>query len=216
MARKITKRQQQIYDFIRSYQTEKGYPPSVREMAAAVGLSSPSTVHAHLSALEAHGLIKRDKTKPRALEVFEQEGNPDNNLDISQESPAPEMRGVVSLPLVGRVAAGMPILAEQNIEDTFTIPTEIASDSSSFILEVHGNSMINVGIYNDDYIIVREQPSAMNGDIVVAMIDGSATVKTFYKERGRVRLQPENDAMEPIFADNPTILGKVVALMRRL
>ena len=216
MARKITKRQQQIYDFIRSYQTEKGYPPSVREMAAAVGLSSPSTVHAHLSALEAHGLIKRDKTKPRALEVFEQEGNPDNNLDISQESPVPEMRGVVSLPLVGRVAAGMPILAEQNIEDTFTIPTEIASDSSSFILEVHGNSMINVGIYNGDYIIVREQPSAMTGDIVVAMIDGSATVKTFYKERGRVRLQPENDAMEPIFADNPTILGKVVALMRRL
>lgn len=216
MARKITKRQQQIYDFIRSYQTEKGYPPSVREMAAAIGLSSPSTVHAHLSALEAHGLIKRDKTKPRALEVFEQEGNPDNNLNISQESPVPEMRGVVSLPLVGRVAAGMPILAEQNIEDTFTIPTEIASDSSSFILEVHGNSMINVGIYNGDYIIVREQPSAMNGDIVVAMIDGSATVKTFYKERGRVRLQPENDAMEPIFADNPTILGKVVALMRRL
>lgn len=216
MARKITKRQQQIYDFIRSYQTEKGYPPSVREMAAAVGLSSPSTVHAHLSALEAHGLIKRDKTKPRALEVFEQEGNPNNNLDISQASPVPEMRGVVSLPLVGRVAAGMPILAEQNIEDTFTIPTEIASDSSSFILEVHGNSMINVGIYNGDYIIVREQPSAMNGDIVVAMIDGSATVKTFYKERGRVRLQPENDAMEPIFADNPTILGKVVALMRRL
>lgn len=216
MARKITKRQQQIYDFIRSYQTEKGYPPSVREMAAAVGLSSPSTVHAHLSALEAHGLIKRDKTKPRALEVFEQEGNPDNNLNISQESPVAEMRGVVSLPLVGRVAAGMPILAEQNIEDTFTVPTEIASDSSSFILEVHGNSMINVGIYNGDYIIVREQPSAMNGDIVVAMIDGSATVKTFYKERGRVRLQPENDAMEPIFADNPTILGKVVALMRRL
>ena len=216
MARKITKRQQQIYDFIRSYQTEKGYPPSVREMAAAVGLSSPSTVHAHLSALEAHGLIKRDKTKPRALEVFEQEGNPDNNLDISHESPVAEMRGVVSLPLVGRVAAGMPILAEQNIEDTFTIPTEIASDSSSFILEVHGNSMINVGIYNGDYIIVREQPSAMKGDIVVAMIDGSATVKTFYKERGRVRLQPENDAMEPIFADNPTILGKVVALMRRL
>ena len=216
MARKITKRQQQIYDFIRSYQTEKGYPPSVREMAAAVGLSSPSTVHAHLSALEAHGLIKRDKTKPRALEVFEQEGNPDNNLSISQESPVAEMRGVVSLPLVGRVAAGMPILAEQNIEDTFTIPTEIASDSSSFILEVHGNSMINVGIYNGDYIIVREQPSAMNGDIVVAMIDGSATVKTFYKERGRVRLQPENDAMEPIFADNPTILGKVVALLRRL
>ena len=215
MARKITKRQQQIYDFIRSYQTEKGYPPSVREMAAAVGLSSPSTVHAHLSALEAHGLIKRDKTKPRALEVFEQEGNPDNNLGISQESPVAEMRGVVSLPLVGRVAAGMPILAEQNIEDTFTIPTEIASDSSSFILEVHGNSMINVGIYNGDYIIVREQPSAMNGDIVVAMIDGSATVKTFYKENGYYRLQPENDNMEPIIiTGNLKILGKVFGVFR--
>lgn len=216
MARKITKRQQQIYEFIRSYQTEKGYPPSVREMAAAVGLSSPSTVHAHLSALEAHGLIKRDKTKPRALEVFEQESEIENIEDTTEGRAVSEMRGVVSLPLVGRVAAGLPILAEQNIEDTFTVPTEIASDSSSFILEVHGNSMINVGIYNGDYIIVREQPSAMNGDIVVAMIDGSATVKTFYKERGRVRLQPENDAMEPIYADNPAILGKVVALMRRL
>lgn len=212
MARKITKRQQQIYDFIRTYQLEKGYPPSVREMAAAVGLSSPSTVHAHLSALEDHGLIKRDKTKPRALEVFNEDG--------SSAKPAPEMsepigRGTVSLPLIGRVAAGMPILAEQNIEDTFTLPSEIATDSSSFVLEVHGDSMINVGIFNGDYIIVREQKSAMNGEIVVAMIDGEATVKTFYKEQGRVRLQPENDAMEPIFATNPTILGKVVALMRR-
>ena len=136
-----------------------------------------------------------------------------DNLAEVKESPE---RGTVSLPLVGRVAAGMPILAEQNVEDTFTLPTEIATDSSSFILEVHGDSMINVGIYNGDYLIVREQKSAMNGEIVVAMIDGEATVKTFYKERGRVRLQPENDAMEPIFADNPQILGKVVALMRRL
>lgn len=212
MARKITKRQQQIYDFIRSYQQEKGYPPSVREMAAAVGLSSPSTVHAHLSALEDHGLIKRDKTKPRALEVFNEDGSATKLAEVKE---APD-RGTVSLPLIGRVAAGMPILAEQNVEDTFTLPTEIATDSSSFVLEVHGNSMINVGIYNGDYIIVREQTSAMNGEIVVAMIDGEATVKTFYKEQGRVRLQPENDAMEPIYVTNPTILGKVVALMRRL
>lgn len=211
MARKITKRQQQIYDFIRAYQQEKGYPPSVREMAAAVGLSSPSTVHAHLSALEDHGLIKRDKTKPRALEVFE----PDGTSVKTAEVRAMPDRGSVSLPLVGRVAAGMPILAEQNVEDTFTLPTEIVTDSSSFVLEVHGNSMVNVGIYNGDYIVVREQKSAMNGEIVVAMIDGEATVKTFYKEHGRVRLQPENDAMEPIFATNPTILGKVVALLRR-
>lgn len=212
MTRKITKRQQQIYDFIRSYQNEKGYPPSVREMAAAVGLSSPSTVHAHLSALEELGLIKRDATKPRALEVFNSDGSSVKTADSSNSST----RGTVSLPLVGRVAAGMPILAEQNIEDTYTLPTEIATDASSFILEVHGDSMINVGIYNGDYIVVREQKSAMNGEIVVAMIDGEATVKTFYKERGRVRLQPENDAMEPIYAESPTILGKVVALMRRL
>ena len=212
MARKITKRQQQIYDFIRAYQQEKGYPPSVREMAAAVGLSSPSTVHAHLSALEERGLIKRDKTKPRALEVFNQDGSASALAEVKE---VPD-RGTISLPLIGRVAAGLPILAEQNVEDTFTLPTEIATDSSSFILEVHGNSMINVGIYNGDYIVVREQKSAMNGEIVVAMIDGEATVKTFYKEQGRVRLQPENDAMQPIYAENPVILGKVVALMRRL
>lgn len=212
MARKITKRQQQIYDFIRSYQKDKGYPPSVREMAAAVGLSSPSTVHAHLSALEEHGLIKRDATKPRALEVFNSDGSSVKLDDVKESST----RGTVSLPLVGRVAAGMPILAEQNIEDTFTVPSEIATDSSSFILEVHGDSMINVGIFNGDYIVVREQKSAMNGEIVVAMIDGEATVKTFYKEQGRVRLQPENDSMEPIYAESPIILGKVVALMRRM
>ena len=213
MARKITKRQQQIYDFIKEYQQEKGYPPSVREMASAVGLSSPSTVHAHLSALEARGLLKRDATKPRALELFDEDGS-SVSISSKPEEPAAS-RGAVSLPLVGRVAAGIPILAEQNIEDTFTVPTEIATDQGSFILEVHGNSMINVGIYNGDYIIVREQKSAMNGEIVVAMIDGAATVKTFYKEQGRVRLQPENDTMEPIYATTPVILGKVVALMRR-
>lgn len=212
MARKITKRQQQIYDFILSYQQEKGYPPSVREMASAVGLSSPSTVHAHLNALEEHGLIKRDSTKPRALELFKQDGSPAILAKV-EENPS---RGSVTLPLIGRVAAGIPILAEQNVEDTFTLPSEIATESSSFILEVHGDSMINAGIFNGDFIVVREQPNAMNGEIVVAMIDNEATVKTFYKERGRVRLQPENDAMEPIYASNPTILGKVVALMRRL
>ena len=211
MARKITKRQQQIYDFIREHQQEKGYPPSVREIAAAVGLSSPSTVHAHLSALEDHGLLRRDKTKPRAIELFDENGEP-FTAHAHQDNTA---RGTVTLPLVGRVAAGLPILAEQNIEDRFTVPTEIATDSSSFVLEVHGDSMINAGILNGDYIIVREQHSAMNGEIVVAMIDNAATVKTFYKEQGRVRLQPENDAMEPIYAANPTILGKVVALMRR-
>ena len=211
MPRKITKRQQQIYDYIKQYQLENGYPPSVREMATAVGLSSPSTVHAHLSALEDLGLIKRDASKPRALEVFNEDGTSTKQPSVTGSTE----RGSVSLPLIGRVAAGLPILAEQNVEDTFTLPTEIVTDSSSFILEVHGNSMINAGIFNGDYIVVREQRSAMNGEIVVAMIEGEATVKTFYKERGRVRLQPENDSMEPIYAENPTILGKVVALMRR-
>ena len=212
MTRKITKRQQQIYDYIRAYQLEKGYPPSVREIAAAVGLSSPSTVHAHLSALEERGLIKRDAAKPRALELFNEDGSAVKLAEVT-ETPA---RGTVTLPLVGRVAAGMPVLAEQNVEDSFTLPTEIATESCSFILEVHGDSMINAGIFNGDYIVVREQKSADNGEIVVALINNEATVKTFYKEHGRVRLQPENDAMEPIFADNPVILGKVVALMRRL
>ena len=212
MARKITKRQKQIYDYIRAYQLEKGYPPSVREIAAAVGLSSPSTVHAHLNALEEMGLIKRDAAKPRAIEVFNEDGSAVKLAEVKEDPD----RSTVSLPLVGRVAAGMPVLAEQNIEDTLTVPTEIATDQSSFILEVHGDSMINAGIYNGDFIIVREQQSAMNGEIVVALIENEATVKTFYKEQGRVRLQPENDAMEPIYAENPQILGKVVALMRRL
>ena len=211
MARKITKRQQQIYDYIRAYQLEKGYPPSVREIASAVGLSSPSTVHAHLNALEEMGLIKRDAAKPRAIEVFNEDGSAVKLAEVKEDPD----RSTVSLPLVGRVAAGMPVLAEQNIEDTITVPTEIATDQSSFILEVHGDSMINAGIYNGDFIIVREQQSATNGEIVVALIDNEATVKTFYKEQGRVRLQPENDAMEPIYAENPRILGKVVALMRR-
>ena len=212
MARKITKRQKQIYDYIRAYQLEKGYPPSVREIAAAVGLSSPSTVHAHLNALEEMGLIKRDAAKPRAIEVFNEDGSAVKLAEVKEDAD----RSTVSLPLVGRVAAGMPVLAEQNIEDTLTVPPEIATDQSSFILEVHGDSMINAGIYNGDFIIVREQQSAMNGEIVVALIENEATVKTFYKEQGRVRLQPENDAMEPIYAENPQILGKVVALMRRL
>ena len=152
-------------------------------------------MHAHLSALEARGLLKRDATKPRALELFNEDGS---SVSISKSDEPTAPRGTVSLPARWSRRGWDSHLAEQNIEDTFTIPTEIATDQGSFILEVHGSSMINVGIFNGDYIIVREQKkSAMNGEIVVAMIDGSATVKTFYKEQGRVRLQPENDAMEP-------------------
>ena len=200
MARgKLGKRQLAIYDFIKSYSDEHGYPPSVREIGAAVGLASPSTVHMHLKVLEQHGLIKRDSKKPRTIEVMKEQGGED---------------GSAPLPLVGRVAAGCPILAEQNIEDTLTLPTSIVGDASSFILRVRGESMIQAGIFDGDYIVVRQQSDAHDGEIVVALIDDSATVKTFYREKGRIRLQPENDAMEPIYVENPTILGKVTALIR--
>ncbi len=214
MARgKLGKRQIAIYDFIRAYSTEHGYPPSVREIGAAVGLASPSTVHMHLKVLEEQGLIKRDSKKPRTIEVMGKQTPSPADEGIASVSQDVD-RNVISLPLVGRVAAGTPILAEQNIEDTLTLPTSIVGDSSSFILRVRGESMINAGIFDGDYIVVKEQQDAHDGEIVVALIDDSATVKTFYREQGRIRLQPENDTMEPIYADNPTILGRVTALIR--
>lgn len=215
---KISKRQQQIYDYICSYTDEHGYPPSVREIGSAVGLASPSTVHMHLKCLEDNGLIKRNPNQPRTIEVMadDRQGNTKDDVTplalVSQDLD----KNAMSLPVVGRVAAGTPILAEQNVEDTFVLPTSIVGDSSSFILQVHGDSMINAGIFNGDYIVVKEQSDAHNGEIVVAMIDDSATVKTFYREKNRIRLQPENDTMEPIYADNPVILGKVTALIRSI
>ena len=212
MARgKLGKRQLAIYDFIKSYSDEHGYPPSVREIGAAVGLASPSTVHMHLKALESQGLIKRDSKKPRTIEVMGKGEEGDEPLaTVSQDVD----HDVIRLPLVGRVAAGVPILAEQNIEDTLSLPTSIVGDASSFILRVRGESMINAGIFDGDYIVVKEQHEAHDGEIVVALIDDSATVKTFYRERDRIRLQPENDSMEPIYVDNPVILGRVTALIR--
>ena len=214
MARgKLGKRQLAIYDFIRAYTDEHGYPPSVREIGAAVGLASPSTVHMHLKVLEEQGLIRRDSKKPRTIEVVNKQGSDAPALS----SPAQDVNhNVISLPLVGRVAAGVPILAEQNVEETLSLPTSIVGDASSFILRVRGDSMINAGIFDGDYIVVKEQHDAHDGQIVVALIDDSATVKTFYREKGRIRLQPENDTMEPIYADNPTILGRVTALVRSL
>lgn len=215
MARgKISKRQQSIYDFICSYSTEHGYPPSVREIGAAVGLASPSTVHMHLKALEEKGYIKRDSKKPRTIEVVSEDGTTagEKLASVSQDLD----HNTIALPLVGRVAAGQPILAEQNVEEVLSLPTSIVGDSSSFILRVRGDSMINAGIFDGDYIVVREEHEAHNGEIVVALIDDSATVKTFYREKDRVRLQPENDTMEPIYADNPTILGCVTALVRSI
>ena len=187
--RELTKRQQEILDFIRAEIHRRGYPPSVREIGEAVGLSSSSTVHSHLAALEAKGFIRRDPSKPRALEVLDFRET-DRGIDYGQVSV---------VPLVGQVAAGSPILAAENIEPTISLPAELAGDNT-FILRVRGESMIEAGILDGDFVVVRQQQTADNGDIVVAMIDDEATVKTFYREADRIRLQPENSTMEPIYA----------------
>ncbi len=216
MAKKLSKRQKSIYDFICTYSSEHGYPPSVREIGAAVGLASPSTVHMHLQVLQDLGYIKRDSKKPRAIEVVESHSEEAaSSAPLAAVSEDPD-KNTISLPVVGRVAAGQPILAEQNVEEHLSLPTSIVGDSSSFILRVHGESMINAGIFDGDYIVVKEEHEAHNGEIVVALIDDSATVKTFYREKDRIRLQPENDTMEPIYAENPRILGRVTALIRSI
>ena len=194
--------QQRILDYIKSVIQDKGYPPSVREIANAVGLKSTSTVHGHLQRLEKRGLIHRDAMKPRAMEVV---GDP-NFLRNS----------TTAVPVVGRVTAGQPILAEENLEDYISIPEVMLGDGEHFILLVRGESMIEAGIFDGDYIVVRRQQEASNGDIVVAMIEDSATVKRYFKENGHFRLQPENRTMAPIYADEVTILGKVVSLYRLL
>ncbi len=217
MARpKISKRQQSIYDFICAYTKSHGYPPSVREIGTAVGLASPSTVHMHLKTLEDRGYIHRDSKKPRTIEVVEDRtANEEAGTALAHVSEDVN-NNTITLPLIGRVAAGIPILAEQNVEETLTLPTSIVGDASSFVLRVHGTSMINAGIFDGDYIVVREQHDAHDGEIVVALLDDSATVKTFYREDGRVRLQPENDAMQPIYIQSPIILGRVSAVIRTI
>jgi len=198
--RKTTPRQQAILDVIKDFTREHGYPPSVREIGERVGLSSSSTVQCHLRTLEKKGLIKRDPTKPRAL---------------TSESDS-IARDVVTVPLVGRVAAGMPITAAENIEDEFALPSSFVRNSGSFMLRVQGDSMVEAAILHGDLILVNPQKVANNGEIVVAMIDNEATVKTFYKEEHRVRLQPQNKFMEPIYSDNVDIVGKVSAVIRKL
>lgn len=209
-----TKRQREIYEFISKEVADKGYPPSVREIASAVGLSSPSTVHTHLSALEQKGYIKRDPSKPRAIVVCTMEGSTEEAPVHTHEPVVDE--DVVSLPLLGQVAAGAPILAEQNVEENIKLPLSIIGDRNSFLLKVRGESMIEAGILNGDYVVVQETQTARNGEIVVALIEDEATVKTFYREADRIRLQPENKTMEPIYAVNPRILGRVTALFRTL
>ncbi|PRX40021.1 repressor LexA [Planifilum fimeticola] len=203
---KLSPRQQAILNYIKKEVEEKGYPPSVREIGEAVGLASSSTVHGHLSRLEKKGFIRRDPTKPRAIEILDR--------------PMTERRAetdTVMVPLVGKVTAGEPITAVENIDEYIPLPKKMVGNGKHFILSVQGDSMINAGILDKDYVIVRQQPTADNGDIVVAMTpDEEATVKRFYKEKDYVRLQPENDLMEPILLPRVTILGKVVGLIRHI
>ena len=204
---KISKRQQDILDFIKQEVKQKGYPPSVREIGLAVGLASSSTVHGHLERLETKGFIRRDPTKPRAIEI----------LDSEEEVMIPRSK-VVNVPLVGKVTAGQPITAIENVEEYFPLPEHMAGyDQQVFMLEIVGESMIEAGIHDGDYVIVRQQSTAQNGDIVVAMTeDDEATVKRFFKEKNFIRLQPENSSMEPIILDNVSILGKVIGLYREI
>jgi repressor LexA len=210
----LSDRQQGILDFLGDFIAKNGYPPSVREIGEAVGLSSSSTVHSHLNALENKGFIKRDPSSARALTVIDHNCQP--MADIVDIKPARLPAHTVELPLLGRVAAGTPSYAEQNIEDTMVLPTQIVGDYSSFLLTVKGESMIEAGIFDGDYVVVKEQNTASNGDIVVALIDDEATVKTFYREPDRIRLQPENHTMEPIYSRDVMILGKVIALLRTM
>ncbi|MBP2649502.1 MAG: lexA 2 [Firmicutes bacterium] len=203
MSDSLSARQKQIYDYIKDTLRAKGYPPSVREIGEAVGLSSSSTVHSHLSKLEELGYIRRDPTKPRAIDVLE-------------ETPW-RQKAMIQVPLVGRVTAGQPILAVENIEETYPLPVELIGSDSTFMLSVQGDSMINAGILDGDYILVRDQDTAKNGEIIVALIDGEeATVKRFYHEKDCIRLQPENDHMDPLYSRNVSVLGKVIGVFRRI
>lgn len=207
----LSQRQKEILDFVNTHVDANGYPPTVREIGQAVGLTSPSTVHAHLARLESSGLIRRDKTKPRALEVIEG-GRVRERAGAHVEAPS---RSTV-LPLVGDVAAGTGLVAEERVEDMVAVPEQLCADAD-FLLTINGDSMINAGILNGDLVVVRKQDDARNGEIVVALMgDEDATVKRFYRESGRVRLQPENDDMEPMYPEQVKILGVVKAVLRRL
>ena len=198
---KISKKQLEILEYIKSQILERGFPPAVREICEAVNLKSTSSVHSHLETLEKNGYIRRDPTKPRAIEIL------DDNFNLTR-------REMVNVPIVGQVAAGEPILAQQNIENYFPIPVDFMPNSQTFLLKVKGESMINAGILDGDMVLVEETPAASNGDMVVALVDDGATVKTFYKEEGIFRLQPENDFMDPIIVKEVRILGKVIGVFR--
>ena len=200
---KITAKQSEILEFLKNTILTKGYPPSVREICEAVNLRSTSSVHAHLETLEKNGYIRRDPAKPRCIEIV------DDSFNLTR-------REIINVPIVGTVAAGQPLLAVENIDNYFPLPAEYMPNSEVFMLIVKGDSMINIGIYDGDQILVKKQNTASNGEVVVALVDDSATVKTYYKENGYYRLQPENDTMEPIIVEKAEILGKVIGLFRML
>lgn len=200
---KISKKQKEILDFIKEHLLDKGYPPSVREMCRAVNLKSTSSVHSHLETLEKNGYIRRDPSKPRAIEIV------DDEFNLSR-------REIINIPMVGTITAGQPILAVENIDGYFPLLPEYMPNKELFMLKVKGESMINVGIFDGDQILVQKQNTANDNDMVVALIDDEATVKTFYKEDGYYRLQPENNFMDPIIVDEVNILGKVIGLFRML
>lgn len=201
----LNQNQIDILNFIKNQIQKKGYPPSVREICKGVDLKSTSTVHRHLEKLEIKGYIRKDPTKPRAIEILDR--------DVDNSFPA---KKTVDTPIIGRVTAGKPIFAFEHIEDTFPVPVEMAERGSLFMLRVQGDSMINAGILDGDYVIVKQQKDAINGDIVVALIEDEATIKRFYKEKDYIRLQPENEVMSPIIVKDVMILGKVIGLFRRL
>ena len=198
---KISKKQQEILEYIKNQILQRGFPPAVREICEAVNLKSTSSVHSHLETLEKNGYIRRDPTKPRAIEIL------DDTFNLTR-------REMVNVPIIGQVAAGQPILAEENIEDYFPFPAERMPNKQTFLLKVKGESMINAGILDGDYVLVEQDATASNGDMVVGLVEDSATVKTFYKEEGVFRLQPENDFMDPIIVKEVSILGKVIGVMR--
>jgi repressor LexA len=198
----LTKRQREIFDFVKRYGEEHGYPPTVRDIGKAIGLTSSSTVHAHLANLEKLGMLRRDPTKPRAIEVL---------VDRAKAAVVPS-----GLPVVGQVAAGQPVLAEENIEEYVPVPPIAGGDEGEFVLRVKGDSMVGAGIFEGDYVVVRPQETATDGEIVVALLEDEATVKRFFKEEDHVRLQPENDTLEPILSRNVQLLGRVVGVCRRV
>jgi len=213
----FNEKQQKILEFVNKQVEELGYPPSVREICQAVGFKSTSTVHSYLEKLRKEGLIHKDPTKPRALKVIKKSGNIGNNNGNNDNENYVFGKELINVPIVGKVTAGQPILAVENIEDTFPVPADFIGNSNVFMLRVQGDSMIDAGILDNDYVIVRQQSTAVNGDIVVALIGEEATVKTFYQEKDHVRLQPQNKYLDPIIVrDNLSILGKVIGVFRRL